>query len=226
MDSRESVFFWTYSRSVSGYRIRLTVDPKDIEKIRELRTLVFGKLESIETIERLFRRDMVSQHLIVENESNGNIVGCYRLTSSQFSTDFDSSDGHDLSVILSRPGLKLELSYACVHPDCRNGFVIRLLLSAIREYCQHYQINTVFGYASLKTTDHARALRVYNILTKKESDKKDEKKMAPLLHFYFQLGAIVLAPPFFDQNFNCFDFFMMLDLGAAPENILKQISHL
>ncbi len=208
---------WVYQKEVSGYRVRSASLAGDLFAIRQFRDRIF-QLTNPEAIQRMNRRDLVSQHLLVELQATGEIVGYYRLTRSENPADFDASDCFDLSEILSKPGLKMELSYACVHPEHRNGPVIRMLLSAIRDCCRHAQITTVFGCASLATNDSERALKAYDILTRQKPIRQSTKTLAPLLRFYFQLGAIVLAPPLFDSDLSCFDFFMMLDLSSISDS--------
>jgi putative hemolysin len=216
---------WTYSKSSCGYLVREQRSDQDLIRIRNLRDEIFGDVE-LAVADRLRRRDRSSQHLIVVDEASGEFVGYYRLTCSSFSNDYDASDCFDLTEVLARQGVKLELSYVCVAKAHRSGAVIRMLLAGVRDFCGYHQVETIFGCASLPTLDNAKALQVFDLLAAPQSEPRQKRPMAPLLRFYYHLGASVLAPPYFDSDFSCYDFFMMLDLNKVPEFAWQRIMHL
>ncbi|MGZ3722639.1 MAG: GNAT family N-acetyltransferase [Bdellovibrionales bacterium] len=213
---------WTYSKSTCGYLVREQRSSEDLARIRKLRDGIFGDVEP-HVADRLRRRDQTSQHLIVIEETTGEFVGSYRLTCSSFSNDYDASDSFELNEVMARPGIKLELSYVCVAKAHRSGAVIRMLLAAVRDFCRYHEVETIFGCASLATQDRAKALKVFSVLSAQKNTPRQKRPMAPLLRFYYHLGAVVLAAPLFDSDFNCYDFFMMLDLNKVPDFAWQRI---
>ncbi len=210
---------WSFFKTTCGLLVRNAEGSADLERVRSLRHEVFGSLSpSIRTI--LERRDLQSEHILIFVEATGQLVGCCRLTCASITRDLDVADFFDLTELLARPGAKVELSYACVSPDQRNGLVIRLMLSAVRDFCAFHGASTIFGCASLGTADRSEALRVYDVLKTKNLERRG---MSPLLRFYHHLGAVVLAPPILDPNFSCFDFFMALDFTSITDAIWRQI---
>jgi len=96
--------------------------------------------------------DADSDHLIIVEKSNMTVIGCYRVRCSHFHDAFYAETEFNIEQFLNRPGVKLELGRACVHPSHRNGTVISLLWRGIREYMQKTSSTILFGCSSIRTT--------------------------------------------------------------------------
>jgi putative hemolysin len=102
--------------------------------------------------------DTVCDHLLVidhnlsEEES---VVGTYRLIRREMAAkrgSFYSATEFDVSRIVDYPGEILELGRACVSPPYR-GRGINLLFRGIANYISRYNIEVMFGCASLPGVD-------------------------------------------------------------------------
>ena len=66
---------------------------------------------------------------------------------------FYTADEYAIDMLLAMPGEVLELGRSCVDARYRNRPTMQLLWRGIAEYVQHYEIELMFGCASLKGTD-------------------------------------------------------------------------
>jgi putative hemolysin len=104
--------------------------------------------------------DTVCDHLLVIDHSRPEdeaVVGTYRLIRREMAArrgSFYSSSEFDISRIIDYPGEILELGRACVALPYR-GRGINLLFRGIANYVSRYNIEVMFGCASLPGTDPA-----------------------------------------------------------------------
>ena len=84
------------------------------------------------------------------------VVGTYRLIQREAAARlgrFYSADEYDITPIVSFPGRMLELGRSCVDAAYRGRAAMQLLWRGIAAYVFHYQIDLMFGCASLHGTD-------------------------------------------------------------------------
>jgi len=110
--------------------------------------------------------DDFCDHLLVFDEGRDYgpeaVVGTYRVMRREGAArrgQFYSVDEYDISPILAHPGEILELGRSCVDANYRMGATMQLLWRGIAEYVFHYDIDLMFGCASLPGTD-PEALRL------------------------------------------------------------------
>ncbi|MGQ0793867.1 MAG: GNAT family N-acetyltransferase [Deltaproteobacteria bacterium] len=99
------------------------------------------------------RFDFIADHLIIVDKRSDEVVGTYRLISSNFSNTFYSESEFQIDRIKADKRGKLELGRACVHRDYRNGAVITLLWRGIVEYMKGVGAKYLFGCSSVNTTN-------------------------------------------------------------------------
>lgn len=104
--------------------------------------------------------DAVADHLLVVDRDLGtgpnSVVGTYRLVrreAAQKHGQFYSVDEYDVSAILAHDGEILELGRSCVDENYRSRHVMELLWRGIAAYVFHYNIDLMFGCASIPGTD-------------------------------------------------------------------------
>lgn len=145
---------------------------KELEKVLKLRHDVYYK-ELLNCCHPLNmdvdRFDFNSDHIIVINKKNDEVVGTYRIKSSDFSDKFYSSTEFDIRPIKNLNGTKIEIGRACVHADYRNLITISLLWKGILRYAQQKDAKWLFGCSSIKTTDPVKAVNIYKYLGKTRS---------------------------------------------------------
>jgi len=98
--------------------------------------------------------DEYCDHLLVFDLSGGkeSVIGSYRLMRREQAArrgQFYSVDEYDLSRLLAYPGEILELGRSCVDRQFRTGSTMQLLWRGISDYVLYYNIDIMFGCASL-----------------------------------------------------------------------------
>lgn len=88
--------------------------------------------------------------LIIVEKTNYEIVGTYRLLCSHFTDRFYSEGEFGIAQVLDEPGVKLELSRACVKREFRSGAVIQLLWRGIYQYLAATGASRLFGCSSMQ----------------------------------------------------------------------------
>ena len=148
-----------------GVRIASTQD--EIDAVQALRFRVFyGEMGAepsavVAAAGRDFDGfDEVADHLLVVDHDIGagpeGVVGTYRLIRDEAAARvgrFYSADEYDIGPVVSFPGRVLELGRSCVDAAYRNRAVMQLLWRGIAAYVFQYEIDLMFGCASLPGTD-------------------------------------------------------------------------
>lgn len=219
----------------SKYQVRTLRTQTELEAALQFRYEIFHREFQSKIIpfgtdwEKL---DLVADHLVIEDKTTGRIVGAYRLISSPFSSVFYSNTEFDLDDFLDEPGLKLELSRACIHKNYRNGSVLSLLWRGVCEYIAAIRADYVLGCSSVNTMDGREIARITASLAKQRSqlegftilprekyfrrnglhivNQVKVETIPSLLQVYLKAGAKVSLHPAWDYNFHCVDFFTLL----------------
>lgn len=106
--------------------------------------------------------DLVCDHLIIQHEPTGKIVGTYRLNFSETSDKFYTNSEFQLTEWLEQQENSfIELGRACIHSEHRRGAVISLLWRGIAEYMKTLNAEMLFGCSSVKVTDARSAALIY-----------------------------------------------------------------
>lgn len=84
------------------------------------------------------------------------VIGTYRVMRREGAAErgrFYSADEYEIDNLLTIPGEILELGRSCIDAAYRNGTTMQLLWRGIAEYVRYYDIEVMFGCASLPGTD-------------------------------------------------------------------------
>ena len=147
--------------------VRLAATPAEIDAVQALRFRVFyGEMgavpgpEAVATHRDRDAYDLAADHLLVIDHTIGpgaeGVVGTYRLIQREAAAKlggFYTASEYDISLIERFPGRVLELGRSCVDAAYRNRVVMQLLWRGIAAYVFEYQIDLMFGCASLPGTD-------------------------------------------------------------------------
>ena len=179
--------------------------------------------------------DHICDHMVIQCKKSGNIIGTYRLISSDRSDRFYSQGEFNLDNFLKAPGKKLELGRACIDVNHRNGNVIDLLWKGIATYITKTNSQFLFGCSSVHTTRKDLSWKIFDFMQLKgwveedhqihpigkyafdyvdsQMDPMDAKNYVPaLLRSYITAGAKIYAAPALDEEFSCVDFLTILDM--------------
>ena len=182
--------------------------------------------------------DAVADHLLVVDHAIGpgaeGVVGTYRLIQREAAArlgHFYSADEYDITPIEAFPGRILELGRSCVDAAYRSRVAMQLLWRGIAAYVFHYQIDLMFGCASLHGTDpdtlapeltylyynhlappalRPRALPhryvdMRRLLPHRVDSKRVQAQLPPLIKGYLRLGGFVGDGAVIDRQFNTID---------------------
>ena len=225
--------------------VRVADSAAEIDAVQALRYRVFyqemGAKADSATAASLRDRDdfdAVADHLLVVDHAIGDgpegVVGTYRLIQREAVEKlgrFYSADEYDIAPIMNFPGRILELGRSCVDAAYRSRVAMQLLWRGIAAYVFHYQIDLMFGCASLHGTDpdalaadltylyhnhlappavRPRALphryvEMRRMSPGKLDPKRVQSQLPPLIKGYLRLGGFVGDGAVIDRQFNTTD---------------------
>ena len=242
--------------------LRLAATPAEIDAVQALRYRVFydelGAVPDSVTAASgrdADRFDHYADHLIVVDHALGDgpqsVVGTYRMLQSAGAAaagGFYTAAEYDIAPLLVFPGRLLELGRSCVDPRYRGRAVMQLLWRGIAAYVFAYDIDLLFGCASLAGTDpdsvaaeltylhhnHLAppALRPvavagrYVEMNRLPPDAVDPRRvlmsLPPLIKGYLRLGATVGGGAVIDRQFNTIDVAVVVKTDLVTD---KYIDH-
>ncbi len=235
------------------YTIKTAENSQEFEATIRLRTKVFLEEFAGKSVQSELDIDAIDRQadflIIIDNES-GETIASYRLISSLFSDEFYSQSEFNLRDFLSHPGIKLELSRACIRADKRNsGIFLHLLWKGLAEYIRRTNARYLFGCSSVQTlklpeivalyhklrglsalsTEHnIKPLGSYDLIDSKTllrlnaRPEQESLNLPPLLMGYLKAGALIHGEPAYDHDFQCLDLFTILDCKQNPNAFLSR----
>ncbi|WP_299827646.1 GNAT family N-acetyltransferase [uncultured Roseobacter sp.] len=237
----------------SPFSVKLAETEAELEAAQRLRYAVFveelgGGGALVDHAARLEkdRFDPFFDHLLLTEETKGEVVGVYRVMRSDQAAaagQFYSADEYDLSVLLRSNRRLLELGRSCVHPAYRGGMAMYHLWSGLANYIADHDIEVLFGVASFHGTDvgalaqalsllHHRHLAPEELRVRAQDaafqrmDLVSEEALDPraamlsvpaLIKAYLRLGGFVGEGAFIDHAFNTTDVCLILDTARMNE---------
>lgn len=187
--------------------------------------------------------DKYCDHLVVYDNVNAKIVGYTRLLNQDQANrlgQFYSQSEFMLDQVLALPGRFLEVGRTCVDPDYRGGAVLTTLWSGLVQYALQGQFDYLLGCASITPGPSGFSIdAVYRNIDAKNIAasqlnvmplipvpshlrcQRDESGIPPLLKAYLRFGALVCGEPYWDEDFNCMDLFILLPLEQLQERYSK-----
>lgn len=254
-----------YPRNVRGvppgvhrsgrYAVRFAQNAEDLRAAQRLRFEVFN-LELAEGLTESYRTgldvdtfDPRCHHLLVTDETEGEVVGTYRLMTAELARNeaFYTSTEFDLSSLPEQVLLHgTEVGRACVARQHRNGRVLQLLWRGIARYLDWNDKRYVFGCCSVPTLDagaiagitlklaredHLHPRYHAAVLPELRGSVPDDTVVArestafpPLFSSYLRLGAKVCGGPAFDREFCVTDYLVVLDLREIEPRTLASLA--
>ena len=198
--------------------------------------------------------DSVADHLLVVDNNLGTgaaaVVGTYRLIRREAAEKFGqfyTVDEYDISPLIEHPGEILELGRSCVAVDYRTRHVMELLWRGIAAYVFHYDIEFMFGCASIQGTDvdklavplsylyhhhlapkDLRPVAVpdrYVDMNRISADELDRKAglsaLPPLIKGYLRLGGFIGDGAVVDPQFDTTDVCIVVETKRVTDRYYK-----
>jgi putative hemolysin len=236
----------TYSSP--AYRARMAATATDLRAAQSLRFEVFnleldeGLVQSYDTGLDADPFDSVCDHLIVEDTSDGAVVGTYRLQTglhARAALGYYSEREFDFTPFEPMRAQMLELGRACIHQKHRSFAVLNMLWRGIGTYARDHGARYLVGCSSITTQDPAVGAAAYQRLTPNLVPAGWRTQpvaafacpllpMAPeapriprLLSAYLAFGAGICGPPAIDREFRTVDFLTWLDV-ESPSVVAMQ----
>ncbi len=180
--------------------------------------------------------EFARQIICVDNET-GEVVGCYRIITSDGLPEgksFVSEGEFDIARLKATGERIAELSRAVVKKEYRNSIVLMLLLRFIAQYIREEKFRFIIGEASFFGTDknalkkelsylaHYHGATAYDIrslekeqvefLPKEALNAAEIKRnLPPLIRAYLAFGATIPNESFTDWEFGSVDVFILID---------------
>ncbi|GGR84593.1 hypothetical protein GCM10010269_24700 [Streptomyces humidus] len=239
-----------HSTAPTRYTVSLARDEADVRAAQRLRHDVFAGemgalLDTSQPGHDVDAFDAHCDHLLVREESTGQVVGTYRLLPPEraaLAGRLYSEGEFDLGALDPiRPGL-VEVGRSCVHPAHRDGAVIGLIWAGIARYMVDRGHEWLAGCCSVPLADGG-------VLAAATWDRVRDRHQAPqefrvrplrpwtpdgdgagpvalaglpaLLRGYLRLGAWVCGPPAHDPDFGVADLYVLLSMRRVDPRYLR-----
>jgi putative hemolysin len=241
------------------YTLLLSTDPNLVDDAQRLRHEVFTSEPGFELTgagldgRDADRFDDYCDHLLVREDTSGELVGCYRMLPPPgaiaagglyTATEFDV---RELDAL--RPSL-VEMGRAVVREDHRNGGVVLLMWAGILAYLDRCGYDYVTGCVSVPVqggpdeTPGTQIRGVRDFVRRRHAseyvvhphrpvtvdgrglddiDPPGRLAVPPLMRGYLRLGAKVCGDPAHDPDFGVGDFPALLDKRQADVRYLKRL---
>jgi putative hemolysin len=191
--------------------------------------------------------DETCDHLVVADTETGEVVGTYRMQTSDMAlvgSGFYTATEFDLSRFppdALNDGI--ELGRACVAQSHRNTQVLFLLWKGLATYVLRQRKRYLFGCCSLTSQNVNEGWRLMELLKTQghlhpslfippnpgyacapnDSNfaEKDSVKIPRLFRTYLRYGAKVCSPPAIDRQFKTIDFLVLFDVAKMNERSVR-----
>ena len=226
------------------YTLRIAADAAEIAAAQRLRYRVFAEelgvtLHSSTPGYDIDEFDAYCDHLIVVEETTGDVVGTYRMLPPGRAPRRYSAGEFDLSALAGLDGDLVETGRSCVHPDHRDGGVINLAWAGLARYLHLTGHRWLAGCASVALDDGgATAAGVWELALRKHLSPPEYRVLPhrpwvpveraagrvvvpPLLRGYLRLGAWICGAPALDPDFGCADFLVLLNMDRLDPRYLR-----
>jgi putative hemolysin len=187
--------------------------------------------------------DEYCDHLVVREDTTGEIVGCYRMLPPERALEAGmlyAETEFDLRNLAPLRNSLVETGRSCVHPDHRTGAVVSLVWAGIARYMFLSGRSWLAGCASVPLQDGGtlaagvwdtvrrghfapEAYRVRPLRPWDHSAVEVPRRTAipALLKGYLRLGAWVCGAPALDSDFGVVDLFVLLSLDRVDRRYLS-----
>lgn len=235
------------------YRVDFARNPDDLETVQRLRYRIFN-LELGEGLEESHatgldrdRYDPFCHHLLVSDATTNEVVGTYRMQTSEMAAAYQGFYSSDEFSIEQLPESVIrdavEIGRASVAKQHRNRQVLFLLWQGLAAYMIHNRKRYLFGCCSLTSQDPIEGKRVMEHLVR-EGRVHPEYRLEPredwrcyderliltpeqaavpveiprLFRTYLRYEAKVCGPPAIDRFFKTIDYLVLLDIADLDDD--------
>ncbi|WP_236246038.1 GNAT family N-acetyltransferase [Streptomyces sp. CC210A] len=231
------------------YRLSLAREQEDVRAAQRLRHQVFAaefgaRLDGPEPGLEGDAFDAYCDHVLVHDDSTGEVVGTYRLLPpdrARIAGRLYAESEFDLTRLAPLRDDLVEVGRSCVHPAHRNGAVISLIWAGIARYMSRTGHTWLAGCCSLPLGDGgALAAATWDTVRSKHLAPEEywvtphrlwtpdgapaaegPTPLPPLLRGYLRLGAWVCGAPAHDPDFRVADLYVLLSMSRIHTRYLR-----
>jgi putative hemolysin len=227
--------------TAADYVLRRATSEHDVQAAQRLRFAVFnlelqeGLASSVASGLDADPFDAVCDHLLVEHQASGQVVGTYRMqtgTAAATALGYYCAQEFEFDVFSPLRGQVVELGRACIAKEHRSFTVLSMLWRGIAQYAQEHNARYLLGCSSLTSQNPADAAAAFAAMQTNMAPAQYQTVPCPayqldmavaatknfqtpkLLSAYLALGAWICGPPALDRTFKTIDFLTLLDLQS------------
>jgi putative hemolysin len=233
-------------QGIRGYSVHIATGGAQVRAAQALRYRVFAgelgaRLHSPEPGLDIDPYDADCDHLLIQAEPTGEVVGTYRMLPPGRRRTIYSDSEFDLRGLAPMRSSMVETGRSCVDAGHRTGAVINLMWAGIARYMHLHGHRWLVGCASVPLDDGgATASGVWEVTRRRHLAPPAWRvtphrpwptetpaltgariTMPPLLRGYLRLGAWVCGPPAHDPDFRVADFLVLLGLDRVDPRYLR-----
>lgn len=224
------------------YRVRFAADAADLGRARALRARLFRGDPAAPDGDAY---DLPSRHLLVEDRTDGAVLGTCRLLGLSDGgriAESYAAQFYDLARLGRYGGRMVEVGRFCVAPEARASDVLRLAWGAMTRLVEAEGIGLLFGCTSFHGTDAAAFLDAFALLAERHvapprwrpgvkapdvvrlagphprhpDERAAMKAMPPLLRSYLLMGGWVSDHAVRDRDLGTLHVFTGLEVDRVP----------
>ena len=229
------------------YSLRVATEGAEVRAAQRLRHDVFAHelgavLGTREAGLDIDEFDSHCDHLIIGEDSTGEVVGTYRMLPPGRTSRLYSDTEFDLPGFAPLRGSLVETGRSCVRPDHRSGAVITLMWAGLARYMHLCGHRWLMGCASVGLADGgATAAGVWRLAQARHLSPPPLRArphrpwpvppagavpvgrvaVPPLLRGYLRLGAWICGAPAYDPDFGTADFLVLLQMDRMDPRYLR-----
>lgn len=189
--------------------------------------------------------DPFCQHLVVRDDSSGEVVGTYRILTPECAREvgYYTETEFDLTRLAPLRASLVEIGRSCVHPEHRSGATVTLLWAGLARFMRENGYRYLMGCASVGMADGGhRAASLYAALSTGPQSRLAPPEYRvfprcplpldalrhdlpveapPLIKGYLRAGAWVCGAPAWDPDFNTADLPILLAMGRVADRYAR-----
>lgn len=227
----------------------VTSDIRVIRQIQKFRAEVFGAEFGIQFEDNIDQDlfDLECEHAIVKVAHNNKIVAYtrfYKLQEGQYHRCYSE---HEFGIQHLLEGKKniVEVGRTCVHPDYRSGKALsKLWMGLMPQVLGRLNAKYVIGCVSVSLAkSELRALKTHILMQQLDANKtlnvtsknqfRPQRQLDTTLSYqdlpslfrnYLSMRAKFGKDAYFDEHFNCLDYFSMLEVNPIAKAFITNLS--
>lgn len=229
------------------YRFEWVEDLKQLQEIQKFRAEQFSQQFGIEFDQGLDQDlyDFGCEHAVLRDKYSNEIVAYTRLKLLQGQDLAHSYSAQEFKIIdeLGHLSNIVEIGRTCVHHRYRSGRALSVLwLNLMPKVLWEMRAKYLIGCVSIRLEgNQARAYYTHQYLkqlssaqtctiqpqvafepTHPEYSFPQDEKIPKLFDVYLKMHAKLSQQAFYDREFNCLDYFVLLEVNKMAKNFLMQ----